>query len=258
MNVIVAHSFRGGTGKTNVIANLSLSLAESGYKVGVIDSDITHPSLHINFGFGEQQLKPTLTEFLLGRCDSESMVHNISLLYPSDGQLYLIPSNLDEEVISLIMKKGFDLGTFYRGLREIEKKFGLDFLLIDTSPGLDERTLLILSLANVLLILLRNDEADIRGTETLLRIVDNFKITHKYMVPNMIAKEHLPKIKNNFTKRFKSNRVQLAEPLCYSRKLFVEHAPQVDHLFIYQYPEALFSKSIANLKKSILEELSLI
>jgi len=49
--IISIHSFRGGTGKSNTTANVSVLLASQGYKVGVVDTDIQSPGIHVLFGF---------------------------------------------------------------------------------------------------------------------------------------------------------------------------------------------------------------
>jgi MinD-like ATPase involved in chromosome partitioning or flagellar assembly len=40
--VILIHSFRGGTGKSNAAANLAALLAAQGQRVAVIDTDIQY------------------------------------------------------------------------------------------------------------------------------------------------------------------------------------------------------------------------
>lgn len=52
---ISIHSFRGGTGKSNTTANLSTVLAKRGYRVGVIDTDIQSPGIHVLFGIDPVQ-----------------------------------------------------------------------------------------------------------------------------------------------------------------------------------------------------------
>jgi len=53
--IISIHSFRGGTGKSNVTANLAMLLAQSGRRVGVVDTDLQSPGLHVLFGLEEEQ-----------------------------------------------------------------------------------------------------------------------------------------------------------------------------------------------------------
>ncbi len=48
--IISIHSFRGGTGKSNTTANVATLLAVQGGRVGVIDTDIQSPGIHILFG----------------------------------------------------------------------------------------------------------------------------------------------------------------------------------------------------------------
>lgn len=49
-HVLVVASGKGGVGKSTVAANLALSLARQGYRVGVLDADIYGPSIHKMFG----------------------------------------------------------------------------------------------------------------------------------------------------------------------------------------------------------------
>lgn len=43
---VMFHSFKGGTGKTNLLANVAVTLALKGLKVGVVDLDLKAPGLH--------------------------------------------------------------------------------------------------------------------------------------------------------------------------------------------------------------------
>jgi MinD-like ATPase involved in chromosome partitioning or flagellar assembly len=42
-------SFHGGTGKSNIIANVAALLAAGGRRVGVIDTDVHSPGIHVLF-----------------------------------------------------------------------------------------------------------------------------------------------------------------------------------------------------------------
>ena len=48
--IVSVHSFRGETGKSNTTANVAAVLAARGRRVGVIDTDIQSPGIHILFG----------------------------------------------------------------------------------------------------------------------------------------------------------------------------------------------------------------
>ena len=51
--IIATHSYRGGTGKSNVTANIASELALTGLRVGVVDTDLPSPGVHILFGQDE-------------------------------------------------------------------------------------------------------------------------------------------------------------------------------------------------------------
>ncbi len=58
--VIAVHSFKGGTGKTTLTANLAAILAKN-RRVGVMDLDLSGPGLHVLFGVKKSEIKATLT-----------------------------------------------------------------------------------------------------------------------------------------------------------------------------------------------------
>ena len=51
--IVATHSYRGGTGKSNTTANLAVELARLGLRVGVVDTDLPSPGVHILFGQDE-------------------------------------------------------------------------------------------------------------------------------------------------------------------------------------------------------------
>ena len=48
--IVSIHSFRGGTGKSNTTANLASQVALTGKRVGIVDTDIQSPGIHVLFG----------------------------------------------------------------------------------------------------------------------------------------------------------------------------------------------------------------
>ena len=76
--IIAVHSFRGGTGKSNTTANVSALLAAQGLRVGVIDTDIVSPGIHVLFGLHETDTGRTLNEYLWGKCKIEDTVQEVT------------------------------------------------------------------------------------------------------------------------------------------------------------------------------------
>ena len=66
--IVSIHSYRGGTGKSNSTANLAVAVARKGYRVGIVDTDIQSPGIHILFDIDQVQIEHTLNDFLWGRC----------------------------------------------------------------------------------------------------------------------------------------------------------------------------------------------
>lgn len=54
--IVSVHSFRGGTGKSNVTANLATLTALEGLRVGIVDTDVQSPGIHVLFGFDEEKV----------------------------------------------------------------------------------------------------------------------------------------------------------------------------------------------------------
>ena len=164
--IISIHSFRGGTGKSNTTANIAAVLARNNYSVGVIDTDIQSPGIHIIFGMNEDSVHYTLNDFLWGKCGIEQAAYELTrnLNLNSSGKLFLIPSSFKTGDIARMLHDGYDMNLLSEGFNRIIKSLNLDFLLIDTHPGLNEETLLSIALSDFLLIILRPDNQDYQGT----------------------------------------------------------------------------------------------
>lgn len=110
--IISIHSFRGGTGKSNTTANLAALLALRGQRVGVIDTDIASPGIHVLFGLDDTGLGRSLNDYLWRRCSIEQTAHDVtaSLGLPVPGRVLLIPSSLKAGEIARILREDYDVG----------------------------------------------------------------------------------------------------------------------------------------------------
>jgi septum site-determining protein MinD len=65
--IVSVHSFRGGTGKSNTTANLAALLPRKGHRVGVVDTDIASPGIHVLFGLAEGPDGPLAQRLSVGQ-----------------------------------------------------------------------------------------------------------------------------------------------------------------------------------------------
>jgi septum site-determining protein MinD len=155
--IISVHSFRGGTGKSNTTANVAALLAAQGNRVGVVDTDIMSPGIHILFGMDETKMIYSLNDYLWGKCKVEEAAMDVSANLSSTlkGKVYLIPSSMKTGDIARVLREGYDVGLLNDGYQRLLEKLQLDFLLIDTHPGLNEETLLSIAISDALIIVMR-------------------------------------------------------------------------------------------------------
>lgn len=189
--VVSVHSFRGGTGKSNSTSNIAANLAALGSRVAVIDTDIQSPGIHVLFGFDEH-VERTLNDYLWGKLPIADVAHDVtdrvraSVPVAEGGALYLVPSSMQAKDIARVLREGYDVGTLSDGFRDLATALDLDFLLIDTHPGLNEETLLSITMSDVLLLILRPDRQDFQGTAVTVDVARKLDVPALYLIVNKV------------------------------------------------------------------------
>ena len=118
--VVAVLSGKGGVGKSFVTSYLAVSLRRRGYKVGILDADVTGPSIPKAFGV-------------------------VDKAYGEDNLIYPIPTRTGIKVMSAnclledenepIIWRGVLLGNLVKQFYEDVLWEELDYLLIDMPPG---------------------------------------------------------------------------------------------------------------------------
>ena len=189
--VISVHSFRGGTGKSNTTANVGAQLAAGGARVAIVDTDIQSPGVHVLFGH-EDPLEPALNDYLWGKTTIASAAHDVTdrvsrhMPVAEGGQLFLVPSSIKAGDIARVLREGYDVGTLNDGFRDLAKDLSLDYLLIDTHPGLNEETLLSITISDVLILILRPDRQDFQGTAVTVDVARRLDVPNLFLVLNKV------------------------------------------------------------------------
>jgi MinD-like ATPase involved in chromosome partitioning or flagellar assembly len=184
--IISVHSFRGGTGKSNTTANIAALLAMDGARVAVVDTDIASPGIHVLFNLDESEMVHSLNDYLWGKCTIEEAAHDVTGHVGGEikGQIFLIPSSIKPGEIARILREGYDVGLLNDGFRDVVEKMKLDYLLIDTHPGLNEETLLSIAISNALIIILRPDSQDYQGTAVTVDVAKKLDVPKMLMLVN--------------------------------------------------------------------------
>lgn len=188
--IVSVHSFRGGTGKSNVTANVSAQFATRGYRVGVIDTDIQSPGIHVLFGMDEEAITKSLNDYLWGRCEIEDTAYDVGArigkgeVLLMSGGIYLIPSSIRAGDITRFLREGLDVGLLNDGFHSLIERLNLDYLFVDTHPGLNEETLLSIAISNTLVLILRPDQQDFQGTAVTVDVARKLDVPHMFLVVN--------------------------------------------------------------------------
>jgi len=191
--IVSIHSYRGGTGKSNLTANLTCTLAARGNRVGVIDTDIHSPGIHVLFRVQPSTITHSLNDFLHGQCAIEDaaidVLHTLTVgqaPIPKSAALYLIPSSIQTGEIARILNEGYDVALLNDGIRKVIERLDLDYLFIDTHPGVNEETLLSIAISDFLFLVLRPDQQDFQGTGVTVELARQLEVRGMYLVLNKV------------------------------------------------------------------------
>lgn len=246
MQKLIFHSFKGGPGKTTILANLAVTLALQGKRVAIMDMDLGGTGLHVLFQLKKRAVKHTLNDFLLGICSTKDVIIDLTpSLNIKDGKLILLPASYKIADMVKIVKQGYELFRLTQAVEEISKANPLDYILIDTKPGIDEATLLSLAISNTALIISTADEQNIVGTGVVLEIARALK-KESYLILNMIPPS-LPKeaIKRRLENLFK---VPVISAMPFYPDVLSARSRQ---LFVLKYPKHGFSQDMKSLASTI-------
>ncbi|MFP5270958.1 MinD/ParA family ATP-binding protein [Coleofasciculus sp.] len=249
--IVSVHSFRGGTGKSNTTANVAVTIASQGLRVGIIDTDIQSPGIHVLFGIDQTKLNRTLNDYLWNRCGVEEAAYDVSPpeVSKNQGKLFLIPSSMNVGEISRILREGYNVALLNNGFKKLVSSLELDYLFIDTHPGINEETLLSLTISNILLIILRPDRQDFQGTAVTVDVARKLNVAKLLLVVNRVPQKfELNSVRQQVETTYKAT-VAGVLPNCEEMMEL-----QSSDLFCLRYPDHYISKEIRGIVDHIYEK----
>lgn len=208
---IALHSYKGGTGKSTISSNLSACLAKKGLTAVLLDVDVYAPSLQDYF---QWQPKKSINDYLFENANIDEVIHDLSPVLnkfqSNDGEqsdsskgklLVAFSSTSKDEIYKLdgaVRQEGSKIQLLRKFLmlrEEIVSKYNADFIIIDTSPGIRYWSINSLAIADTILLSLKLDGIDLKGTRLLAKeIYDSLtKLgTKSYLLLNRAAGYCLP------------------------------------------------------------------
>jgi flagellar biosynthesis protein FlhG len=242
--VFAIASGKGGVGKTNLVANLAISIASKGKSVAVLDADFGLANIDILLGLTP---KYTIEHVLRG----EKLIEDIVVEGP--GGIKIIPASSGiEEMTKLTSEQFLRITT---GLKQLSRD--LDFMMIDTAAGISENVVrFLLASPNVILITSPEPPA----------IVDAYAVTKV-----LLKKEPAKRIKlvvnsvsgfkeaetvftqiNSAVKRFLNKDIDFYGYLFYDDKL--KECVSNQQAVVLQYPQSKIAKTFDKLATQIIFE----
>jgi len=190
--IVAVHSYRGGTGKSNLTANLAATLARAGSRVGIVDTDIQSPGIHAIFGFDEDSIGHSLNDYLWGNSGIADAAHDVTGVLRQAGDVaeggatYLVPSSIKAGDIARVLREGYDAELLNDGFQTLGEQLSLDYVFVDTHPGLNEETLLSMGICDTLVIILRPDRQDYQGTSVTVDVARKLDVPGLLLVVNKV------------------------------------------------------------------------
>jgi len=207
---IAFHSYKGGTGKSTISSNLSATLARKGFTAVLLDLDVYAPSLQDYF---QWQPKKSINDYLFENANVDEVIQDLTgvldKFLPNDGEqadskgklLVGFSSTSKDEIYKLdgaVRQEGSKIQLLRKFLmlrEEIVSSYNADFIIIDTSPGIRYWSINSLAIADTILLSLKLDGIDLKGTRLLAKEIYESLTklgTKSYLLLNRAAGYCLP------------------------------------------------------------------
>jgi MinD-like ATPase involved in chromosome partitioning or flagellar assembly len=170
--IITFHSYKGGTGKTLLSVNLGTLLANSGKKTCLLDLDFSAPSLHSIFKNVETEY--WLNDYLNRACEIDKVLNECRSTYVAKGRMFVGLANPSAEAIRDMSSKDRKwemeaLGRLLSLKDSLLEGLHFDYVILDTSPGLQYSSINAVVSADFVLVITTLDESDIEGTQRMIQ-----------------------------------------------------------------------------------------
>jgi len=168
--IIAVHSYKGGTGKTLFSVNLATIYATRGNRVCLLDFDLRAPSLVSIF---KNKKDYWVNDYLNRICGIDQVLNDCTPNSIKSGKLFVGLANPSTEAIRKMSSKNrqWEMQAL-TGLMVLKNQFtektGFDYVIIDTSPGLQYSSINNILVADMVLVITSVEKSDLDGTQRMI------------------------------------------------------------------------------------------
>jgi MinD-like ATPase involved in chromosome partitioning or flagellar assembly len=174
--IIAVHSYKGGTGKTLLSVNLAATFAKQGKKVCLFDLDFRAPSLFAILKISRAECY--VNDYLNNTGDINKVLIDMSDRIIGKGKFMVGLANPETEAIRDMSAKDrkwemHALGRLLALRNAILNEKGFDYIVFDTSPGLQYSSINAIVAADLVAVATTGDRSDVDGTQRMLKELYN-------------------------------------------------------------------------------------
>ncbi len=150
--------------------NLAMIFADKGKKVCLLDLDLRAPSLSSTFNNNKRYW---VNDYLNKACKVENILTDCTPKYIKSGRLFVGLADPSTEAIREITSKDRKwemkaLGRLLSLKEHLLKEMNFDYVICDSSPGLQYSSINTIVVADLVLVITSIDQSDVDGTQRMI------------------------------------------------------------------------------------------
>ena len=175
MKTFALHSYKGGTGKTTLGANIAALFAQKGKKVAMLDLDFQAPSLHTLFGITPRTAY--LNDFLSEKASYEEVLTDLTDSLKTKGKIIVGFSQPSVEAIreQLARDRKWHMQAISQLLVMKQKleEDQFDYMILDSAPGVHYSSVNAIVASDFTIIVAKIDNFDFDTASVILAETSN-------------------------------------------------------------------------------------
>ncbi|HMB67047.1 MAG TPA: hypothetical protein VKM96_03750, partial [Candidatus Bathyarchaeia archaeon] len=180
---------------------------------------------------------------------SESVLDLTPRLGIDNGCLLFCPAGHKLEEILKMVDTGFNLSRFKAVLSNLVMEYRLDYLLIDSHPGIEKDTILSMAVCDVVVLLSRVDHQDMFGSGVMNEVASQLKkpvVLILNMIPSSVGDKESKKIGDKIAELFN---LQVLTALPFNSDVFENLSRGV---FVLEHPKDPLTRRFTELAENMM------